>query len=63
MDNDTFLNKMIENMKKRNGKGDPLGSYIQNLLSNVDYSFANLVKIIELMNYLFLLNFQEWKQS
>ena len=49
MDNDTFLNKMIENMKKRNGKGDPLGSYIQNLLSNVDYSFANLVKIIELM--------------
>ena len=50
MEEDLFLDKMIENMKTRNGKGGSLGNYIQNLISNqLDFGFDNLIKIHEIM--------------
>ena len=50
MDNDIFLTKMIDNMKTKNGEGGSLGNYIQKLILNkIDFSFINLVKIIEIM--------------
>ena len=50
MEDDIFINKMIENMKTRNGKGGSLGDYIQNLISNqLDFSFDNFIKINEIM--------------
>ena len=48
MEDDTFLNKMIENMKTRNGGGEgtSLGNYIQDLLlKKLNVSFENVVKI------------------
>ena len=50
MENNIFLNKMIENMKNRNGNGGTLGNYIQNMIPNkLDLSFENVIKINEIL--------------
>ena len=50
MENDLFLNKMIENMENKKGNSEPLGNYIQDLIINkMDFSFDNMVKINEIM--------------
>ena len=50
MENDLFLNKMIENMKNKKRNGEPLGNYIQDLILNkMDFSFENMIKINEIM--------------
>ena len=52
MEDEIFLNKMIENIKTRNGEGEatPLGNYIQDLLlKKLDVSFENVVKINEIL--------------
>ena len=50
MEDNLFLNKMIENMKTRNGTGSPLGNYIQNLMLNqLDISFENVLKINDIL--------------
>ena len=48
MEDDIFLNKVLENMKTRNGKGEEtlLGNHIQDLLlKKLNVSFENVVKI------------------
>jgi len=50
MDGEQFLNKMIEIMKTRNGKGGSLGNYVQDIISNnVDLTFENVLKVNELL--------------
>ena len=50
MDDDQFLNKMIEIMKTRNGKGGPLGNYVQDIITkNVDLTFENVLKVNEIL--------------
>jgi hypothetical protein len=50
MDEEQFLNKMIEIMKTRNGKGGPLGNYVQNIITNnIDLSFENILKVNEIL--------------
>ena len=50
MEVDLFLNKMLENMKTKNGKGGPLGNYIQNIVTNqLDISYENVIKVNEIL--------------
>jgi len=50
MDGEQFLNKMVEIMKTRNGKGGPLGNYIQDIITNkLDLTFENVLKVNELL--------------
>jgi hypothetical protein len=50
MDGDQFLNKMIEIMRTRNGKGGPLGNYVQDIITkNIDLTFENILKVNELL--------------
>jgi len=50
MEIDSFLNKMLENMKTKNGKGGSLGNYIQNIITNqLDVSYENVIKVNEIL--------------
>ena len=50
MEVDSFLNKMLENMKTKNGKGGSLGNYIQNIITNqLDVSYENVIKVNEIL--------------
>ena len=50
MEVDSFLNKMLENMKTKNGKGGSLGNYIQNIITNqLDISYENVIKVNEIL--------------